>query len=91
MAASVSKRFASVDIAPSGKPTTQATFTSEPSRKCRAPATREPLTQTEKNLCSRASAQSFSMSLAVASAFSSVWSMKAASCDGENEFMGGNI
>ena len=83
IAASASNRFVSPDIAPSGKPTTPATFTSEPSSKCCALAIHEPLTQTLKKLFSRASAQSFSMSSALASGLSKVWSIKDASCTGE--------
>ena len=53
-----------------GKPTAPATFTSVSSRKCRAADTHEPLTQTEKNRRSRASAQSFSISASEASGLS---------------------
>ena len=46
MAASVSNRLLSESVAPSGKPTTVATFTSLPPRKSRARTTHDPWTQT---------------------------------------------
>ena len=70
-----SKDFASELIAPSGKPTTQQTATVLPSSSEAASGTRDEFTHTDAKPYSRASAQSFLISSAVAAGFRLVWSM----------------
>ena len=71
----VSNCLTSGVVAPSGKPTTEQTPTGVPRSFWAASATQVGFTHTVANLNSAASLQSCSISLAVASGFSSVWSM----------------
>ena len=64
--------FASVLVAPSGKPTTVQTFTPVPASSFATAGTQYPFTQTLANLWSRASRQSCRMSARVASGRSRV-------------------
>ena len=72
---SVSKTFAAVDMAPSGKPMTAQVFTSVPFSCLATKETHMGLTQTEANSYCFASSQIRSISLFPASGRSRVWSM----------------
>ena len=78
MARRASSAFTSVVFAPKGNPTTDATLTPEPRRFCAHRRTHVGFTQTDANSYRRASSHSLSMSSAVASGRSSVWSMNRA-------------
>ncbi len=71
----VSKALTSAGVAPKGKPTTEATATSVPRRRSAQRRTQVGFTQTEAKRCSMASSHSLSISAAVASGRSRVWSM----------------